>query len=103
MRQWLPGHVVLVGDVYRERDADGIAHLIDDEGRDFQRGEAAVARSVEGCVRSNQREHMLGRRVAVPSDGGLPWLAAAEEDVGICRALAACMPKWRRIGTKRRA
>ncbi len=25
------------------------------------------------------------------SDGGLPWLAEAEESIGICRALAACV------------
>ena len=30
------------------------------------------------------------------SDGGLPWLAAAEETLGICRVLAACVPEWRR-------
>jgi len=30
------------------------------------------------------------------SDGGLPWLAEAEESIGICRALAACVPAWRR-------
>jgi hypothetical protein len=30
------------------------------------------------------------------SDGGLPWLARAEEAVGICAALAACVPEWRR-------
>jgi hypothetical protein len=30
------------------------------------------------------------------SDGGLPWLAEAEESVGICAAFAACVPEWRR-------
>jgi hypothetical protein len=30
------------------------------------------------------------------SDGGLPWLAEAEEAIGVCRALAACVPEWRR-------
>lgn len=30
------------------------------------------------------------------SDGGLPWLAEAEEATGICQALAACVPEWRR-------
>jgi hypothetical protein len=29
------------------------------------------------------------------SDGGLPWLAEAEEAVGVCAALAACVPEWR--------
>jgi hypothetical protein len=31
------------------------------------------------------------------SDGGLPWLAEAEEQVGVCAALAACVPEWRRL------
>ena len=31
----------------------------------------------------------------ITSDGGLPWLAQAEAEVGICRALAACVPEWR--------
>jgi len=30
------------------------------------------------------------------SDGGLPWLAEAETVTGICAALAACVPEWRR-------
>jgi hypothetical protein len=30
------------------------------------------------------------------SDGGLPWVEQAEAEVGICRALAACVPEWRR-------
>jgi len=30
------------------------------------------------------------------SDGGLPWLAEAEDASGICWALAACVPEWRR-------
>lgn len=30
------------------------------------------------------------------SDGGLPWLAEAEAAIGVCRALAACVPEWRR-------
>jgi hypothetical protein len=30
------------------------------------------------------------------SDGGLPWLAEAEGAVGVCAALAACVPEWRR-------
>jgi hypothetical protein len=30
------------------------------------------------------------------SDGGLPWLAEAEEELGICAAFAACVPEWRR-------
>ena len=30
------------------------------------------------------------------SDGGLPWLAVAERAVGVCAALAACVPEWRR-------
>ncbi len=30
------------------------------------------------------------------SDGGLPWLAEAEAVIGVCQALAACVPEWRR-------
>jgi Transposase DDE domain group 1 len=30
------------------------------------------------------------------SDGGLPWLADAEETLGVCAAFAACVPEWRR-------
>ncbi|HEX2299238.1 MAG TPA: IS1380 family transposase [Pseudonocardiaceae bacterium] len=29
------------------------------------------------------------------SDGGLPWLAAADHALGLCAALAACVPEWR--------
>ena len=29
------------------------------------------------------------------SDGGLPWLAEADEALGLCAALAACIPEWR--------
>jgi hypothetical protein len=32
----------------------------------------------------------------VTSDGGLPWLGEAEAVVGICAALAAAAPEWRR-------
>jgi hypothetical protein len=30
------------------------------------------------------------------SDGGLPWVSEAEAVVGVCRALAAVVPEWRR-------
>ena len=30
------------------------------------------------------------------SDGGLPWLGEAEAAIGVCAALAACVPEWRR-------
>ena len=29
------------------------------------------------------------------SDGGLPWLAEADAALGLCDALAACVPEWR--------
>jgi hypothetical protein len=32
----------------------------------------------------------------VTSDGGLPWVARAEATLGVCAALAACVPEWRR-------
>ena len=33
---------------------------------------------------------------AVTSDGGLLWLAEAEDEIGVCAALAAAIPDWRR-------
>jgi hypothetical protein len=30
------------------------------------------------------------------SDGGLPWLAEADQALGLCDALARCIPEWRR-------
>ena len=30
------------------------------------------------------------------SDGGLPWLEQADRTLGVCAALAACLPEWRR-------
>src|SRR5947209_20452403 len=30
------------------------------------------------------------------SDGGLPWLAEAEEELGLCAAFVVCVPEWRR-------
>jgi Transposase DDE domain group 1 len=29
------------------------------------------------------------------SDGGLPWLAEADQDLGLCASLARCVPEWR--------
>ena len=29
------------------------------------------------------------------SDGGLPWVAEADRQLGVCAALAACVPEWR--------
>ena len=31
------------------------------------------------------------------SDGGLPWLAEADRALGLCAALAGCIPEWRRL------
>lgn len=36
----------------------------------------------------------------VTSDGGLPWVARAEEALGVCATLAACVPEWRRGGVR---
>ncbi len=30
------------------------------------------------------------------SDGGLPWLAQLDCELGLCEALASCVPEWRR-------
>ena len=34
------------------------------------------------------------------SDGGVPWVAQAEAAVGVCAAVAACVPEWRRGGVR---
>jgi len=34
------------------------------------------------------------------SDGGLPWLVQADAALGLCQALAACVPEWRRGGVR---
>ncbi len=36
----------------------------------------------------------------VTSDGGLPWVARAEAALGVCAALAGCVPEWRRGGVR---
>jgi DDE family transposase len=36
----------------------------------------------------------------VTSDGGLPWVARAETELGVCAALARCVPEWRRGGVR---
>ena len=38
----------------------------------------------------------------VTSDGGLPWVARAEAALGVCAALAAWVPEWRRGGVRHR-
>lgn len=30
------------------------------------------------------------------SDGGIPWLVEADQALGLCKALAMCVPEWRR-------
>jgi hypothetical protein len=58
-------------------------------------------------VDSATRTHRFPTRAGVPleaafdagrltSDGGLPWLAEADQALGLCAALAACVPDWRR-------
>jgi len=36
----------------------------------------------------------------VTSDGGLPWIVEAETALGVCAALAAQIPEWRRGGVR---
>jgi Transposase DDE domain group 1 len=36
----------------------------------------------------------------ITSDGGLPWVVEAEQALGVCAALAACVPEWRRGGVR---
>lgn len=56
---------------------------------------------------STKRSVRFGTRAGMPleaafdagrltSDGGLPWLAEADEVLGLCEGLAACIPEWRR-------
>lgn len=30
------------------------------------------------------------------SDGGLTWLAKADEELGLCEKIAECVPEWRK-------
>src|ERR671934_1161475 len=57
-------------------------------------------------VDSATRAHRFSTLAGVPleaafdagrltSDGGLPWLAEADQALGLCAALAACIPEWR--------
>lgn len=32
----------------------------------------------------------------ITADGGLPWLARVDSELGLCESLAACVPEWRR-------
>jgi hypothetical protein len=34
------------------------------------------------------------------TDGGLPWLAEADQALGLCAAVAACVPEWRHRRTR---
>ena len=36
----------------------------------------------------------------ITSDGGLPWVVQAELALGVCAALAGCVPEWRRGGIR---
>jgi len=36
------------------------------------------------------------------SDGGLPWLAEAEADLGVCTAFARCLTDWRKDSSRSR-
>jgi hypothetical protein len=33
------------------------------------------------------------------ADGGLPWLARVDSELGVCQSLAACLTEWRRGGS----
>lgn len=33
---------------------------------------------------------------SLSADGGLPWLALVDDQIGICQSLAECVPEWRR-------
>jgi hypothetical protein len=58
-----------------------------------------MSESTKGTVRFEARGGLpleaafdAGR---LTSDGGLPWLAEADEALGLCAALATCIPEWR--------
>jgi hypothetical protein len=58
-----------------------------------------MSESTKGTIRFETRAGMpleaafdAGR---LTSDGGLPWLSEADEALGVCAALAACIPEWR--------
>lgn len=37
---------------------------------------------------------------SITADGGLPWLARVDSELGLCESLAACVPEWRRGAVK---
>jgi hypothetical protein len=57
-------------------------------------------------TQSTRQAVRFGTRVGLPleaafdagrltSDGGLPWVSEADRALGLCEALAACIPEWR--------
>ncbi len=57
-------------------------------------------------VESTRRSVRFGTQIGEPltaafdagrltSDGGLPWVSEADQALGLCEALAACIPEWR--------
>jgi hypothetical protein len=61
----------------------------------FVMGESALARLRFDTPRGLPLEVAFdGGRLT--SDGGLVWLAEADRALGLCAALAACLPDWRR-------
>jgi hypothetical protein len=51
-----------------------------------------------GDAEANVLARFDGGRVT--SDGGVPWVSRAEELLGVCAALAGCVPEWRRGGVR---
>jgi hypothetical protein len=35
----------------------------------------------------------------ITADGGLPWLAQVDSELGVCESLATCLTEWRRSGS----
>jgi hypothetical protein len=65
--------------------------------------QCATATGTGDGFRFWQQDISLGVRFdggQLTSDGGLPWVVQAEEALGVCAALAACMPEWRRGGVR---
>src|SRR5438067_865868 len=61
--------------------------------------ECAIATGAGVGFRFWQDDVNLGVRFdggQITSDGGLPWVVEAEAALGVCAALAGCVPEWRR-------
>ncbi|MDP9379342.1 MAG: IS1380 family transposase [Chloroflexota bacterium] len=74
-----------------------MVELFDDS---FIVGDSPVPDSATNSIRFDTRATVAldaafdGGRLT--SDGGLPWLSEADRGLGLCAAIAACVPEWRK-------